>query len=175
MLPLTVANNHSAAIPMCGGSNINDWNPNDNTIIDIAASKSCVRIAPDEEQTWHDDTLLPRVRRMRNFTILLDATLFLLSSGGMGADGCGPQGRKIDESCATDPITTPLIYYPTNCTLTRAGLPNSTINCLYHSTALLLADGAVFVAGPNPHADYAPPTRRTLPSTAPDVLPLLLL
>ncbi|KAF8301419.1 DUF1929-domain-containing protein [Clavulina sp. PMI_390] len=156
MLPLTVANNYTATILMCGGSNINDWNPNDNVIIDIAASKSCVRIAPDGDQTWHDDTSLPEGRTMGNFIILPDATLFLLNGGGMGTAGYGTQDWVIDESYATDPITAPLIYYPTNRTFTRAGLANSTINRLYHSSALLLADGAVFVAGSNPHADYAP-------------------
>ncbi|KAF8299615.1 hypothetical protein DL93DRAFT_2102923 [Clavulina sp. PMI_390] len=153
MLPLTVANNYSATILMCGGSNINDWNPNDNVIIDIAASKSCVRITPDGDQICHDDTSLPEGRTMGSFIILPDATLFLLNGGGMGMAGYDTQDWAIDESYATDPITAPLIYYPTNRTFTRAGLANSTINRLYHSSALLLADDAVFVAGSNPHTD----------------------
>ncbi|KAF8300519.1 DUF1929-domain-containing protein [Clavulina sp. PMI_390] len=41
-----------------------------------------------------------------------------------------------------------------NRTFSRVGLGNSTIDRLYHSTALLLPDGSVFVAGSNPHADY---------------------
>ncbi|KAF8295406.1 hypothetical protein DL93DRAFT_2103232 [Clavulina sp. PMI_390] len=146
MLPLTVANNYSATILMCSGSNINDWNPNDNTIIDIAASKSL-------------GTVIPRCLRVvpwATFIILPGATLFLLNGPGMGTAGYGTQDWAIDESDATDPITAPLIYYPTDRTFTRAGLANSTINRLYHSSALLLADGAVFVAGSNPHAYYAP-------------------
>lgn len=34
------------------------------------------------------------------------------------------------------------------------GLPESTVNRMYHSGALLLPDGSVFVAGSNPNPDY---------------------
>ncbi|KAF8301423.1 hypothetical protein DL93DRAFT_2233713 [Clavulina sp. PMI_390] len=70
---------------------------------------------------------------MGNFIILPDATLFLLNGGGMGT-----------------------LVTATNRVFTLSGLADSTSNRLYRSSALLLADGAVFGAGSNPHVDYAP-------------------
>ncbi|KAF8300525.1 DUF1929-domain-containing protein [Clavulina sp. PMI_390] len=81
---------------------------------------------------WEDDTSLPEGRTMGNFILLPDGTILLLNGGGMGTAGYGTQ----------------------DWTILPRWTGNSTIDRLYHSTALLLPDGSVFVAGSNPHADY---------------------
>lgn len=92
---------------------------------------------------------------MGNFILLPDGNIFLANGAGMGTAGYGTQDWTIGESYATDPVTKPLMYFPSNKTFTRQGLGESTISRLYHSTALLLPDGSVFIAGSNPHADYS--------------------
>ncbi|KAF8284579.1 DUF1929-domain-containing protein [Clavulina sp. PMI_390] len=155
-LPLAPENNYEATILFCGGSNIavDAWNPTTNVIIDTPAVSSRVRISPDGDAKREDDTSLPESRTMGNFILLRDGTILLLNGGGMGTAGYGTQDWTVGESYATAPIHAPLIYYPSNRTFSRVGLGNSTIDRLYHSTALLLPDGSVFVAGSNPHADY---------------------
>lgn len=45
----------------------------------------------------------------------------------------------------------------------RDGMGTSTVPRLYHSTALLLPDGSVFLAGSNPNADYVGTNARNNP------------
>ena len=66
MLPLTPANNYTATILFCGGSNmqpeqwVTDWN-----IAGYPADKSCVTIKPDDPAPkWKDDATLPEARTM---------------------------------------------------------------------------------------------------------------
>ncbi|KAF8300523.1 hypothetical protein DL93DRAFT_2145682 [Clavulina sp. PMI_390] len=156
LLPLTPENNYEATVLFCGGSNIavDAWNPATNVIIDIPADSTCVRISPDGDAKWEDDTSLPEGRTMGNFILLPNGTILLLNSGGMGTAGYGTQDWTVGESYATAPIHAPLIYYSPNRTFSRVGLGNSKFDRLYHSTALLLPDGSVLVAGSDPHADY---------------------
>jgi hypothetical protein len=63
----------------------------------------------------------------------------------------------IGHSYADNPIRTPLMYdpqAPSGSRWSNQGLPESTVNRMYHSGALLLPDGSVFVAGSNPNPDY---------------------
>ncbi|KAF8300508.1 DUF1929-domain-containing protein [Clavulina sp. PMI_390] len=137
LLPLTPENNYEATVLFCGGSNIavDAWNPAANVIIDIPADSACVRISPDADAKWEDDTSVPEGRTMGNFILLPDGTILLLNGGGMGTAGYGTQDWTVGESYATAPIHAPLIYHPSNRTFSRVGLGNSTIDRLYHSTA----------------------------------------
>lgn len=59
-------------------------------------------------------------------------------------------------SLAAGPVTQPVLYNPNAAKGSRfssAGFGSSSLPRLYHSTALLLADGSVFVAGSNPNVD----------------------
>lgn len=156
MLPLTPANNYTATILFCGGSNRqnNEWNPNRFVIVSFPADNSCVRITPDGDKKWYDDSKLPEGRAMGNFIFLPDGTIFLANGAGLGTSGYGTQSWTIGDSYADQPRLTPLIYFPSNQSFSRAGLTNSTIPRLYHSSAILLPDGSVFIAGSNPHPDY---------------------
>lgn len=156
MLPLTPDNNYTATILFCGGSNRqnNEWNPERFEIISLPADNTCVRITPDGDKKWHDDAKLPEGRTMGNFIFLPDGTIFLVNGGGVGTSGYGTQSWTVGDSYADQPRLSPLIYYPSNQTFSRAGLGKSTVPRLYHSSAILVPDGSVFIAGSNPHPDY---------------------
>jgi hypothetical protein len=165
MLPLTPANNYTATVLFCGGTNLqpDQWNPADWDIAAHPADNSCVRISPDVDTRWHRDATLPESRTMGNFLLLPDGTIFLVNGGRLGTAGYGTQDWTIQDSYADSPIMTPLVYTPgtgfgsaptSSGSFSRADLGNTTIPRLYHSSAILLPDGSVFIAGSNPHPDY---------------------
>lgn len=71
--------------------------------------------------------------------------------------GYGNESWAIGMSYADNPVLTPVIYDPSavaGSRWSRAGLNASTVPRMYHSSATLLPDGAVLVAGSNPNSDY---------------------
>lgn len=158
LLPLTPANNYTATLLFCGGNDVDSgtWMDPNWVITTQPTSNSCVYMTPDVDPTWHDDDNLPSGRTMGNFILLPDQTLFLCNGALFGTAGYGTQSWTKGESYADVPIFQPYIYDPSKPAGSRfssEGLTNSTIARMYHSTALLLPDGSVFVAGSSPHAD----------------------
>ncbi|KAH9002019.1 glyoxal oxidase [Lactarius hatsudake] len=138
MLPLTPANNWTATIMFCGGTNIgsNEWVTNWN-IAQHEASSSCVQITPDVSSSYTHVDPLPEGRTMGNLILLPTATQL---------------NRTQDH-----PILQPVVYNlsaPAGSQWSRDGLSASTVPRMYHSTASLLPDGSVLVAGSNPNSDY---------------------
>ncbi|KAG8909543.1 hypothetical protein FRC01_006866 [Tulasnella sp. 417] len=157
MLPLTPANNYTATVLFCGGSDLqpDQWTAGLD-MTQVPAQASCVTITPDVDRTWHDDDDLPDGRTMSNFILLPDQTLFLCNGANTGTAGYGTDSWTKGDSYADVPILTPLIYDPSKPAGSRFsadGLSASTIPRMYHSTATLLPDGSVFVAGSSPHPD----------------------
>lgn len=143
LLPLTPANNWTATVLMCGGSNISNWQTN----WDIAAhpaSSSCVRITPDVAQDYEEDDPLPENRSMGNLIILPTGKIVILNGAGTGVAGYGNDSWAVGESYADNPVLTPAVYDPSapaGSRWSRDGLSASTIPRMYHSTATLLPDG----------------------------------
>ncbi|KAG9014848.1 hypothetical protein FRB94_009006 [Tulasnella sp. JGI-2019a] len=157
MLPLTPANNWTATVLFCGGTDLQpaQWTAGLD-LTQVAASASCVYMTPDVDPTWHDDDDLPDGRSMANFVMLPDATLFLCNGANMGVAGYGLESWTKGDSYADQPVYQPLIYDPSKpagSRFTSDGLSPSTVARMYHSTATLLPDGSVFVAGSSPHPD----------------------
>ncbi|KAG8858717.1 hypothetical protein FRB96_004854 [Tulasnella sp. 330] len=157
MLPLTPANNWTATVLFCGGTDLqpDQWTAGLD-LTQVAASASCVYMTPDVDQTWYDDDSLPDGRSMSNFIMLPDATLFLCNGANMGVAGYGTESWTKGDSYADVPVQQPLIYDPSKpagSRFTSDGLSPSTVPRMYHSTATLLPDGSVFVAGSSPHPD----------------------
>jgi hypothetical protein len=174
MLPLTPSNNYTPTILFCGGSNMSEadygnyGNPFANTF-DIPASKDCQRITPEPTDgsapayTQDDDML--EGRTMGQFILLPDQTLLMINGGANGTAGYATNTGLIprldlmpfDMSLASAPVFTPAIYDPSkpqgqrwsNNGLSKSGIPR-----LYHSSALLLPDASVLVAGSNPNVDF---------------------
>ncbi|KAH9989090.1 glyoxal oxidase [Russula compacta] len=173
MLPLTPYNGYNPTIIFCGGQSMPDadWGnygyPAVNTWT-VQASSDCQRITPEptdgSSPAYVQDDSLPVGRTMSQFIALPDGTLLLLNGGEYGTAGYATQTGQTATtaqmpyglSLATGPVFQPLIYNPNAPSGSRwssAGLGSSTIPRLYHSSALLLPDGSIMVAGSNPNPD----------------------
>ncbi|KAF8334884.1 glyoxal oxidase N-terminus-domain-containing protein, partial [Cantharellus anzutake] len=152
LLPLTPANGYTATILMCGGQNINNWTPSP-SLVNRPASNNCVRITPDGGGSWSGDAPLPEGRTMGNFILLPDGKIWLGNGARTGTAGYGTGSYLIGSSFAKNPLRTPVIYNPATRSFSRAGLGTSSVARMYHSSAILLPDGSVFIAGSNPNND----------------------
>lgn len=98
MLPLTPANNYSATILFCGGSNADLSKSSDGgagfNVTAVVADQTCVRISPeDTDPSYEDDDFLFEPRSMGSFVYLPDGTLWL-GNGYVGSSFCGVEGGK---------------------------------------------------------------------------------
>ncbi|KAK7005867.1 glyoxal oxidase N-terminus-domain-containing protein [Favolaschia claudopus] len=155
MLPLTPANNWTATVLFCGGSDNDDWSQDWN-IAAFAASKSCVRITPDVSKSYTKDDNMLEGRSMANLIALPDGRVFCVNGASSGTAGYGNTSWAIGMSYADNPVLTPAIYDPTKpagSRWSRDGLNSSTVPRMYHSSALLLPDGSIIIAGSNPNSD----------------------
>lgn len=173
MLPLTPANNWNPTLLFCGGSDMPDsaWgnyaNPAINTW-DYPASQDCQRLTPEPAdgsapQYEQDDNMLEG-RTMGQFILLPDGKMLVINGGLNGTAGYATATGQTPNfadmpygmSLAAGPIGTPAIYDPNapkGQRWSNAGLGTSNIARLYHSSAMLLPDGSVLVAGSNPNVD----------------------
>ncbi|KAJ7139027.1 glyoxal oxidase N-terminus-domain-containing protein [Mycena epipterygia] len=173
MLPLTPANNYQQTILFCGGSfmpdaswgdysfpAVNTWN--------VPASKDCQRITPEPTDgsavTYVQDDDMLETRTMGQFIILPTGKMLMVNGGNNGTAGYATATGQttnfadmpFDMSLASGPVGTPAIYDPTATAGSRwsnAGLASSKIARLYHSSAILLPDASVLIAGSNPNVD----------------------
>ncbi|KAF8962438.1 glyoxal oxidase [Flammula alnicola] len=159
MMPLLPANNWTATIMFCGGSNVetDEWTSPSFVPILQPASTSCVKITPDVSKSYVPDDPLPKRRSMANFVLLPDGKVLCLNGAQMGTAGYGSDPWAIGQSYADDPVLTPVIYdpdAPAGHRWSSDGFSASVVPRMYHSSAILLPDGSVFVSGSNPNADY---------------------
>ncbi|KAH9979779.1 glyoxal oxidase [Russula compacta] len=170
MLPLTPANNYTPTIIFCGGQYMDDYSwgnysyPFANTWT-LPASSDCHRITPEptdgSSPAYVQDDDLPIGRTMGQFIALPDGTFLIINGGQNGTAGYAQRTLTVTsmpfgESLATGPVGQPAIYNPNAPSGSRwstAGLGSSNIPRLYHSSAILLPDGSVMVAGSNPNID----------------------
>ncbi|KAK4686430.1 hypothetical protein P7C73_g3698, partial [Tremellales sp. Uapishka_1] len=161
MLPLTPANNYTATLLFCGGSNTTQWG-NDGSpgynVTAVPADNTCVRISPDDASPqYEDDDYMLEGRSMGQFVMLPDGTFWMGNGVAMGTAGYGNDGYSIGQSYGQAPLYIPAIYNPSAPAGTRwnrTGLSATPRERMYHSTALLMADGSVFISGSNPNADF---------------------
>ncbi|KAI0031503.1 glyoxal oxidase [Vararia minispora EC-137] len=172
MLPLTVANNYEQTILFCGGYVMSDqaWGDFDAPNInpwEHAASSDCQRMTPEpadgSQPAYVQDDNMPTTRSMGQFILLPDETILVVNGARNGTAGYGthtaitPIGQMpYGESYATEPQGQPALYNPNAPAGSRwstANLGTSNIPRLYHSSAILLPDGSVMIAGSNPNID----------------------
>ncbi|TFY60839.1 hypothetical protein EVJ58_g4891 [Rhodofomes roseus] len=173
MMPLTPANDYSPSVLFCGGSDMPDyyWGnyswPFYNTWT-YAASAKCHYITPeptdgsDPQYVETDD--MPKGRTMGQFVHLPNGKMLVVNGGSMGTAGFSKQTLYVtsladmpyDQSLAADPVGQPAIYDPNASSgshWSTEGLNTSSIARLYHSSAILLPDASVLIAGSNPNLD----------------------
>ncbi|KAG1468086.1 hypothetical protein G6F56_004043 [Rhizopus delemar] len=146
MLPLDPAKDYQVEILICGGGKlVRRDNPTDDT---------CGRInLSDKEPRWEMDTFIHK-RVMPDGLIMADGNV-------LWVNGC-QKGYAGYNNANHDPTFDPLIYQPENAHGERwqQGLANTDIARMYHSVALPLPDGRVWIAGsnsvdpPDIHAEY---------------------
>ncbi|KAF7331294.1 hypothetical protein MKEN_00006500 [Mycena kentingensis (nom. inval.)] len=182
MLPMTPANNYAQTILFCGGSDIpdtnNEWGnfswPFVNTW-EHPASTDCQRITPEGDAKYHTDDPLPIGRTMGQFIILPTGHLLVVNGGSNGTAGYGRQtlltpleaDMPFQQSFASGSVGTPALYdpgAPTGARWSTAGFATTDIARLYHSTALLLPDASVLLAGSNPNLDVNTTNLVTFPT-----------
>lgn len=157
VLPMTPANNWTMSIVFCGGTNLqnNQWTPDQRNIVQLPTERSCVKIQPDVDVKWYPEDNLDEGRTMGQFINLPDGRLFFVNGAGAGTAGYGTQDWAIGQSYADNPRLTSYYFDASQKSgqrWSKAG--TSTIARMYHSTAVLLPDGSVVVAGSNPNADW---------------------
>jgi hypothetical protein len=172
MLPLTPANQYTPTILFCGGSDMpsdayGDYAHPAIDTFNYVASRDCQRITPEPTDgsppVYVKDDEMTTTRTMGQFIALPDGTMLVINGANNGtagyADRTGqtPLGQMpFGMSLASGPVLTPSIYNPhapAGSRWSSMGLSASTIPRLYHSSAILLPDASVLVAGSNPNVD----------------------
>lgn len=173
MLPLTPANSYNPTVLFCGGSDMDDYAWGNYTFPFIntweyPASKSCQRITPEpldgSTPAYEKDDDMLDGRTMGQFVILPTGKLLVVNGGINGTAGYSQATgvtltyaeMPFGESLASGPVLTPAIYDPTapkGQRWSNQGLGTSKIPRLYHSSAILLPDASVLIAGSNPNVD----------------------
>ncbi|KIM38769.1 copper radical oxidase [Hebeloma cylindrosporum] len=172
MLPLTPDNNYTPTVLFCGGTDIPDdqWGGYGGPLVDpwlIPASKDCQRLTPEPADgstvAYEQDDDMLEGRTMGQFILLPDGTALVINGGvnGTAAYSMGTVNTPLGfmpagPSLSTGPVLTPAIYNPKapkGSRWSNAGLSASKIPRLYHSSAILLPDASVLLAGSNPHPD----------------------
>ncbi|KIM27232.1 glyoxal oxidase [Serendipita vermifera MAFF 305830] len=165
LLPLTPANGWNATVMYCGGSDISkeDWLSTTLALISVPASASCIKISPATQNDFEDEDSLPVGRVMGSAILLPDGTVLVVNGANTGVAGyagnAAQQAWSVDDGFSDMPVLRPIIYDPSRPSGQKwsdAGLQESTVPRMYHSSATLLPDGSVLVAGSNPHPDYSP-------------------
>ncbi|KAL2318830.1 hypothetical protein Fmac_032706 [Flemingia macrophylla] len=130
---------------VCGGAPRGAY-INAKTGMFLGALNTCGRIKiTDPNPTWVMETM-PGARLMSDMVILPNGNVLIINGAGSGSAGW-EFGR--------DPLLTPFLYNPNKPTGSRfETLTGSNTPRMYHSTAVLLRDGRVLVAGSNPHVGY---------------------
>ncbi|KAL2346270.1 hypothetical protein Fmac_000270 [Flemingia macrophylla] len=111
-----------------------------------AALKTCARIKiTDANPKWVVETM-PGPRVMSDMVLLPNGNVLIINGAAAGTAGW-ELGR--------DPVFSPFLYRPDNRVGSRFEVhAASNIPRMYHSSAVLLRDGRVLVAGSNPHIYY---------------------
>lgn len=143
MLPLVYSNGFVVAeVLICGGAQFGAFR---NPSLQPKASQTCGRIvATASSPTWAMETM-PMPRNMGDMIILPNGDVLIINGAENGSQGWGD---------ATNAVLTPVTYATNNPASRFSVLAATTIPRVYHSTANLLTDGRILVAGSNSHQFY---------------------
>jgi hypothetical protein len=163
MLPMVPSNNWQQTIMFCGGTNLGSdaaWGTEGGPAVpvtEVPATNSCAQISPLVSPVWTQNDPLTIPRTMGQFVNLPDGTIWFGMGVGTGVAGYsypGSTGQPVGNSLGDHPVLTTMIYNPTAKVGKRwSSSTNLKVPRLYHSTATLLPDSSILIAGSNPNAD----------------------
>lgn len=135
----------AAEVMICGGASHNAFQLAARGTF-LRASNTCGRLrVTDQDPSWEMEKM-PTARVMSDMLLLPTGDVIMINGAGSGAAGW---------EAARNPITVPHIYRPSSDINERFSEMAAAVRPrLYHSTAVLLADGRVLVGGSNPHIYY---------------------
>lgn len=147
LLPLDSANNFQKfEIIICGGAPVGAFKKVRLEKTFVQALSSCGRMEITSENPQWQMENMPGPRVMSDMLILPTGELLIVNGAKNGTAGW-LNGRE--------PELQPVLYNHTEAVGNRfRTLASSTIPRMYHSTAIVLPDGRVLVAGSNPNAKY---------------------
>lgn len=98
---------------------------------------------------------MPGNRLMADGILMPDGNVLFVNGASTGLAGYGNVPNQIGQSNADHPVLTPWLYTPSAPKGQRfkTGLATTTIARMYHSTATLMPDASVLIAGSNPNGD----------------------
>ena len=143
LLPITAADGYkSAEVMICGGSPAGSFQ-NVGQGVFAAALQTCGRmVITSPNPQWAIENM-PTPRVMGDMLILPTAEVLIINGAKLGTAGWG---------VSRQPNLAPLLYNPGYRRFQEFTATN--IPRLYHSTALVLQDGKILVAGSNPNLKY---------------------
>lgn len=145
MLPLLASNNFSVVeILVCGGAQYGAYL---NSAAQMPCSTTCGRmVVSDVNPTWAMDDIMPFPRCMGDMILLPTRDVMIINGAQQGSQGW---------TNALNPAFSPVLYYTYASPGYRmVAMAPTTIARMYHSTANLMQDGRIFIAGSNPHQFY---------------------
>ncbi|KAI3723200.1 hypothetical protein L2E82_34622 [Cichorium intybus] len=153
----------TATVVVCGGAQYGAFHEGKT---DATARRSCGRIEATAENPVWEMEAMPFGRIMGDMVILPTGDVLIIN----GAEA-GSQGFEM----ASRPCLSPVLYKPDESMGLRfVTLNNTSVPRMYHSTANLLPDGRVLVAGSNPHNFYNLtdkfPTELSIEAFSPDYM-----
>ncbi|KAJ7778219.1 glyoxal oxidase N-terminus-domain-containing protein [Mycena metata] len=162
LLPLS-APLYEPTVLVCGGSATDDSRPTSNITTQDPATDQCSRItltAAGVKAGWTVERM-PETRILTESVMLPTGDVLLINGAHTGYSGYpSVSDSNLTLSNAANPALRPILYrtaLPAGQRITQNGLPSSTIPRMYHSSASLMANGAIMVAGSNPNpAVFAP-------------------
>ncbi|GLJ08370.1 hypothetical protein SUGI_0087410 [Cryptomeria japonica] len=147
MLPLDFADNFTRVeIMICGGTPLGNFIKADKQKVYLKGLNNCGRIEITSEiPVWQMEDM-PGPRLMADMIILPTGEILLINGAELGSAGWQD---------ARNPVLNPWLYRPAQSAGNRfTVLDPSSIPRMYHSTANLLPDGRILVAGSNPNDYY---------------------
>ena len=158
LLPLSSSNGWTPIVLICGGSTIDDTRPGYMIDSQEVASDQCFRMELTDAgitRGWEVETM-PQPRLMADSILLPTGEVMIINGASSGIAGYGNVINQVGASNAANPAFTPVLYRPDaplGERFSSEGMPTSDIPRLYHSSATLVPDGRIMVAGSNPNLD----------------------
>ncbi|PIL37696.1 hypothetical protein GSI_01390 [Ganoderma sinense ZZ0214-1] len=156
LLPLSPPD-YTPEVLVCGGT---QTDPIDPSLLSsqTPATSQCSRIMLTPEgiaKGWQVEHMLEG-RTMPELVHIPNGQVLITNGGGSGFAAISQVPDPVGNSNADHPVLVPSIYtpdLPLGRRISNAGMPNSTIARLYHSSVTLTPQGNFLIAGNNPNGD----------------------